>query len=454
MPTATETWAQKRERAQALAGQIKEEFKAGVKNAEQTQQMTAKMQDVQKLMTEVRAEKAEDERKQLETIMEEFERQSASGSAGDSAFAERQQTRQLATSAAAADPLRDAFSVKPRLVVASDKAAAISERLPVLKAALTEGTPGTGGFLVVPQYFQQLFAEVRRQGNALRALGWLNMHPVESNLIMIPRGAGSATFGIVAEGTAKPSADPSFTQIQVNIFTAAGIYKMSKQMAQDSSPTAMDLAVRELGSLAGNYEEQKCLYGSGTGEPRGILNVTGLSSPAPLAAGLNQQAVIDKMLDAVVNITTSYFGPPTGALMHPRRLAWLLKAKDTAGNYLFNPSGSFRQPNAAPMMDDVTSVSTGVSDAPYSLFGIPIGESANVPTNLGVGTNEDTVILAAWQEAHWFQRQEVTVDVSDIAGTAFEQNLVFIRLEERFGFTAERYPSAFAAVTGPSLSQS
>lgn len=90
-----------------------------------------------------------------------------------------------------------------------------------------------------------------------------------------------------------------------------------------------------------------------------------------------------------------------------------------------------------------------------TLLGLPIGVSTNVPTTLADETaatpteTADAIIVGAWNEAHWFQRQDVTLDVSDTAGTAFENNQTWFRLEERAGFSAERYPAAFAvAVVG------
>ncbi|PZR65802.1 MAG: phage major capsid protein [Candidatus Dormiibacter spiritus] len=276
----------------------------------------------------------------------------------------------------------------------------------------------------------------------------------ETNQVLIPKGSGAASVGIVSENTAKPSADQTYTQVTVNIFTAAGISKQSKQLAMDSSPTVLDLSTRELGTLLGNLEEQKALNGSGTGEPRGILNVTGIGSQTVTGGAGTQNAVLDALMDAVVFIETNYFAPPSGILMHPRRLAWLLKGKDSALNYIFNPAATFRQPNMAPLVNNnVTSMSTGISQPPASLFGIPIATTANMPTNLGAGTNEDRIVVGAFNEAHWFQRQDVTMDVSDSAGTSWEQNQVWIRAEERFGFSAERYPVAFSVLSGTCLLQ-
>jgi len=167
------------------------------------------------------------------------------------------------------------------------------------------------------------------------------------------------------------------------------------------------------------------------------------------------QAIVDQIINAVVAIETQYFAPPNGVLMHPRRLGFLLKAKDTATNYIFNRAGTFRQPTLDPALKTVTSMSSGISTPPYDLFGLPIGTSANIPTTANYGTSgasdQDVIIVGNWSEAHWFQRQDVTLDTTDSAGTSWEQNQVWIRAEERAGFTAERYPTAFAVVHGKGL---
>jgi hypothetical protein len=140
-------------------------------------------------------------------------------------------------------------------------------------------------------------------------------------------------------------------------------------------------------------------------------------------------------------------------------LGYLLKAKDTATNYIFNMQGSFRAPNFLPALQSTTradGATFGALDTPpVSFLGIPLGTSVNIPTNQNFGTSggsdQDVILVANWNEAHWFQRQDVTMDTTDVAGTSWEQNQVWIRGEERVGFTAERYPTAFGVVHGKGL---
>jgi HK97 family phage major capsid protein len=466
-----ESWQEKADKARHLIETIKRD-KEAVENAEDAIKLQRMFDDAQRLAGEAASERSAVERHRLETLIDAHDKQSELRATYEAALDSHKIVRPSSQPFALPGAVGPTVTLAERMhqdkvrMMASDRCI---NSMPILQqAALSEGTVGSGGYLVVPQYLQELFAETRRQGNALRAYGWLNVHPVESNQIYIPRGSGAATVGIVSENTPKPSADQTFTQIAVSIFTAAGISKQSKQLAQDSSPTVLDLSTRELGTLLGNLEEQKIISGTGTGEPRGILATTGLAiapqSSSDTAAGATgdgtattAQIIIDKILDGVVAITTSYFGPPNGVLMHPRRLGYLLKGKDAAtyGNYLFNVQGTFRAPDFGPAVNQVTSASTGRTAPQVSLFGLPLATSTNIPTTAAYGSSgsadQDVIIVGAWQEAHYFQRQDVTLDTTDIAGTSWEQNQIWVRAEERFGFTAERYPSAWAVIHGKGL---
>jgi len=459
----TETWKEKAERAQALVDQVKRD-KEAITCAEDAEKLTAMFTEARELAAEAGAERAAIEKARLDSLLEAHDLDTKRQTARESV----RMVRPTVQPFVASEGVASALTLSERMrgdhvrMLASQR---FVDSIPDLqRAALSEGTSAAGGYLVVPAYLQDLFAETRRQGNALRSYGWLNIHPVETNQVFIPKGTGAATVGWVSENTAKPSADQTYTQIAVSIFTAAGISKQSKQLAMDSSPTVLDLSTRELGTLLGNLEEQAIIAGTATGQPRGILNVTGLAiAPQSASDTVNgavgtsatAQAIIDQIINAVVAIETTYFAPPNGVLMHPRRLGFLLKGKDTATNYLINRPGTFRAPNFDPALKTVTSMSSGIDTPPYDLFGLPIGTSANIPTNANYGSSgnsdQDVVIVGNWNEAHWFQRQDVTLDTTDSAGTSWEQNQVWIRAEERAGFTAERYPTAFAVVHGKGL---
>lgn len=439
------TWKEKASQARKLVEEVKAlnaegSDASGIDNGEKAAEARRKLEDAQRLASEAKAERQTEDENSVDAMLKSFDLNDA---AGDSTWGSDRSGPITGKSSSTSPDIKEQFSLaadpfadmKKSRIVASEKA---MERYGM--KALVEGTTTAGGFLVPPAYLQDMFAEVRRAGNTLRRLGWLNVHPVETSTLLMPKGGGSATVGWVAENATKPSADQSFSQVTINIFTAAGISKLSKQLVDDSSPTAVDLSTRELASLMALLEEQAVINGTGTGQPRGILQTSGVNN-IPLATN-TPAAIVDAVLDGIVAIQSAYFGAPNGVLMHPRRIGFIQKAKDNNGQYLFTGAG-LRMPGNANGL--------AVGQAAFELLGLPVGVSANIPTNLGAGTNQDAIIVADWNEAHWFQRQDVTLDASDVAGTAFETNQVWFRLEQRAGFSAERYASAFSVVSGAGL---
>lgn len=440
LSNATAGWIEKQAEARKLLAEVKALNTEGIDTGEKATEAHTKMAEVQRLMGEVKAEKLAEEKAKLVELLEQYEKADPTDpSAGLS------NGLIVGTTKGKGDHDHNGS----RLILSTKAAGSLDMK------ALSSADGATGGFLVPPAYMQSLFAEQRYQGNALRRFGWLSEHPVTSNQVIIPVGLGGATVGVVAENTPKPSSDESFDQVTVNIFTIAGIERVSNQMLQDSSPTVVDLVTRALGAKLGIAEEQMWISGTGTGESRGILNTVGVPTTVVPASPTNAQSQIDAILDAIVSVQTLYYGAPTGILMHPRRLAVLQKAKDDNFNYIFNPAGATRAPGGLGSSNPGATNSAGVVAAMPTLFGLPVGISTNVPTNLSDGAatpslDNDPVIVGAWHEAHVYQRQDVTLDVSDVAGDAFEKNQTHYRLEERVGFSAERYPQAFAVAVCPS----
>ena len=82
--------------------------------------------------------------------------------------------------------------------------------------------------------------------------------------------------------------------------------------------------------------------------------------------------------------------------------------------------------------------------------GLPVFTDANIPTNLGAGTNEDRILVQASDVVHLFERSQdpVTLSFEQQAGTSLQVQLV------AFGyaaFTAGRYPGASGVISGAGL---
>jgi HK97 family phage major capsid protein len=312
--------------------------------------------------------------------------------------------------------------------------------------ALAEGASPTGGYLVPPEYLQDL-VELRRATSPLRSYITV-VTGVSTNLIYIPQQTGVSTVAWVAENATKPSTDEVFGQIAINIFTLAGIAKISNQLLEDSSPAVDQVVRRDLAKGLGIEEDRVILNGSGTGQPTGILNTSGItitaSTGATGTANAQAMAIYDDVIAAVGRVQQTYFGQPTLIIMHPRTWTKLISAKDTANRYLGLGTVVGSQTLDMPLAQSPT----GLPGMVPTMFGIPVVIDANMPINqtTGNGSNRTSIIVGAINEAWMFERDGMTLDVSAEAGTSFEQNQTWFRAEERVGFTAQRLTSAFQII--------
>src|SRR6185437_7012261 len=200
--------------------------------------------------------------------------------------------------------------------------------------ALSEGTSTAGGVLVPPEYIQELVM-LRRATAPL--LSYVRQVPVTSNQVIIPQQTGVSTVGWTAENATKPSTDEVLANITVNLFTLAGIAKVSNQLLEDSTPTVDTVVRQDLGRGLNIEMDRAIINGSGTGQPTGILNTSGITSTAStavLGTTTTWQNLYDDILAAISRMQQAYFGQPDAIVMSPRTWGRLLTIKDSTNRYL------------------------------------------------------------------------------------------------------------------------
>jgi HK97 family phage major capsid protein len=310
--------------------------------------------------------------------------------------------------------------------------------------AMVEGNDSAGGFLVPPDVSSDL-QRLRYHNQVLRPL--FSSVNVTSDEFQIPSVTSGLTAGWVAELAEKPSADLAFASATTNIFTAAGLAVVSNQLLKDANWSVDQLINTDLAFRLGQLEEIAFINGSGTGQPRGILNTAGVGS-VPLASA----EVIDLLqtiVTAVTNVYTEYKGPPTAIVMHPRTWGRIASARTEGGigeSFLVGPGtglGGNRN-----FVDSLPGYSQGALPV-GSIFGFPVYCTPNIPTNLGAGENESRVIVGNFATGLILDREDITYASSE--HVYFTSNRTVFRGEMRVGFTAARFPKAFQVVGGAGL---
>ena len=229
------------------------------------------------------------------------------------------------------------------------------------------------------------------------------------------------------------------------MFTVAGLAVASNQLLRNAKRSIDSLVNSDLALRLANLEEVAFINGSGTGQPQGILNTSGVQTVTLTSTAVVD--LLDAIVDSITNIYSNYFGAPNAIVMHPRTWARIVKAREsgTSANYIVGPGAN---PFGRRGSDDLPGYGSG--QVPRgSLFGLPVYTTANVPTTLGGGTNESRVIVGNFSEGLILENQGLTLDQSE--HVYFTSNQTVFRAEEAVGFTAARYPKAFCVVQGAGL---
>ena len=279
-----------------------------------------------------------------------------------------------------------------------------------------EGTDSAGGYLVNPQILPG-YLPALRASSPLRSR-FTNVN-VNSNEVWVTLEGSSVSVQHVAEAGVKPDSTGTLTQKISTVFKAAGTTRLSDELLADSAGYAADLIANQFAKSIGILVDTAIISGSGTGAPAGIRNTAGVTSTA--VDGQGGPALYNSILKAIGRVREDFLEPDT-IVVHPKDLVKFELAADTTGNYIF-PGG------------------LGSAFA----FGVLVAD-ANIPTNLGAGTNESIVIVGNFRQGgYFFSRTPLVVEASRDAGWQTDETV--FRGVERYGFAVVR-AQAFEILTG------
>ena len=102
--------------------------------------------------------------------------------------------------------------------------------------------------------------------------------------------------------------------------------------------------------------------------------------------------MVPVLADAVQRVQSNVYRGPSHIVMHPRRWGWFQAALDSSSRPLVTPTA------AGPSNATGLGISQGYGETAGYLLGLPVVTDASIPTNLGAGTNEDTILVVAASE--------------------------------------------------------
>lgn len=245
-----------------------------------------------------------------------------------------------------------------RSLITGEKRGHSFERRDVLKTST--GSP------VPTSFYDQVIMRARLVAPVLQTATVLNTAGGEN--LQIPSLSTYSVGTINAEGAAMGESDPAF-----NAFVTLGAYKysfltqVSEELLTDSGVDFLGFLADQVGNALGFAVGSALTVGTGTVEPRGIVTASAVGGTAGTATAFTADNLIDLLysLDGAARNL-----PGVGWMMNGKSIGAVRKLKDTAGNYVFQPSLSM--------------------DSPDMLLGKPIYENPNM---VDVATGTKSVIV-------------------------------------------------------------
>lgn len=245
-----------------------------------------------------------------------------------------------------------------RSLITGEKRGHSFERRDVLKTST--GSP------VPTSFYDQVIMRARLVAPVLQTSTVLNTAGGEN--LQIPSLSTYSVGTINAEGAAMGESDPAF-----NAFVTLGAYKysfltqVSEELLTDSGVDFLGFLADQVGNALGFAVGSALTVGTGTVEPRGIVTASSVGGTAGTATAFTADNLIDLLysLDGAARNL-----PGVGWMMNGKSIGAVRKLKDTAGNYVFQPSLAM--------------------DSPDMLLGKPIYENPNM---VDVATGTKSVIV-------------------------------------------------------------
>lgn len=338
--------------------------------------------------------------------------------------------------------IRDAYAAEVR----GDFAARQRIERHMAEMAVEHRASDTGAFsgLVVPQYLTDQVAPFARAGrpfaDAVRNLP-LPAEGLSVNISRITTGATEAAQS--SENSSVSSTDMDDTLLTVPVRTIAGQQDVSRQAIERG--TGIDtVVIQDLVSAYATQLDAQIIGGAGTsGTHTGVLSVSGINAVTFTSASPTAALLFPKIADAVQRVNSNRFMPANLIVMHPRRWAFLLASVDGQNRPLVVPDAN------APMNAYGTGTNAGAGIV-GSLLGIPVLVDANIPTNLGAGTNEDRIIVTYAPDLCLWEQSGSPLQLR------FEQTLggqltVKMVVFGYSAFTGGKYPAGVSVISGTGL---
>jgi HK97 family phage major capsid protein len=306
-----------------------------------------------------------------------------------------------------------------------------------------------GGEFVPPMFLTEQWIEFLRAARVLANCMHHEDLPDGTMSLSIPKVTAGTSVGMQGtQNTNVSNTDMQTAFVTFPVVTFAGQQIVSLQLLERSPISFDQVVMKDLAKAHAQQVDFQCIGGTGTnGQVTGILNTAGIfivtwTQASPTVKGLYGQIGVAKD-----DIAKAIFLPATHQFLTSNAWEWIGQSFDANGRPLVVPEygGPFNVVQVAP--DDAQAEGA----IGRQLSGLNTFEDNNLPQELGGGKNQDVAIICRGQENHLYESPVVTRALPQTYGA---QMSVLLQLYNYGAFTAARYPTANAVITGTGMAAS
>lgn len=224
---------------------------------------------------------------------------------------------------------------------------------PIETRDLGVGTGASGGYIVPPQFLQQLIEAQLAYGGLRVCSTIINTSDMGGADLPVPSDNDTTQTGaILAEAGALPTQDiGAFAQTVLHSYMyTSKMIKVSLQLLQDSFFPIEPYLARKLGIRLARIQNTHFTVGTGTAQPNGVVTAATLGKTG--LTGQTTSVIYDDLVDLVHSVDPAYRGQTPGLpvqnnvgssvptprpcfMMHDSTLKVIRKLKDTQGHPLW-----------------------------------------------------------------------------------------------------------------------
>ena len=260
--------------------------------------------------------------------------------------------------------------------------------------ALAEGTDGAGGYLVPTEFRASLVRDLKDKG-FLRGLA--TVIPMTTDTMDIPTLTSDVQTSWGSENTTISTTTARFGTLQLTPFRLNTFMYTSRELVADSAIGVIQLITTLFVEAIGRAEDTAIVNGSGSGQPKGILQET--------LGGIDNANVDADLADNIKKLPyklNKAYRTNARWLANGLAVQAIATLKDSNNQYLLN---------------------TLAEGTVTKLAGLPLEEQNDMPV--------DTLLLGDMKFYYIGDREKVSVETTTEGAGTFEKHQVAIKIVER-----------------------